>query len=65
MPMQMGFRWYGEGNDKISLAVQAGIGLVILLRGILICKGIFLAIREDVLAAVGQYEIDLLGMDDK
>lgn len=19
MPMQMGFRWYGEGNDKISL----------------------------------------------
>ena len=20
MPMQMGFRWYGEGNDKISLA---------------------------------------------
>ena len=20
MPMQMGFRWYGEGNDKISLS---------------------------------------------
>ena len=20
MPMQMGFRWYGEGNDSISLA---------------------------------------------
>ena len=20
MPMQMGFRWYGEDNDKISLA---------------------------------------------
>ncbi|MBQ9959959.1 MAG: mannonate dehydratase, partial [Oscillospiraceae bacterium] len=20
MPMQMGFRWYGEGNDNISLA---------------------------------------------
>ena len=19
MPMQMGFRWYGEGNDQISL----------------------------------------------
>ena len=19
MPMQMGFRWYGEGNDRISL----------------------------------------------
>ena len=19
MPMQMGFRWYGEGNDKIKL----------------------------------------------
>ena len=19
MPMQMGFRWYGEGNDKITL----------------------------------------------
>ena len=20
MPMQMGFRWYGEGNDKIKLS---------------------------------------------
>ena len=20
MPMQMGFRWYGEGNDKITLS---------------------------------------------
>ena len=20
MPMKMGFRWYGEGNDQISLA---------------------------------------------
>ena len=20
MPMQMGFRWYGEDNDKISLS---------------------------------------------
>ena len=20
MPMQMGFRWYGEGNDRISLS---------------------------------------------
>ena len=20
MPMHMGFRWYGEGNDKISLS---------------------------------------------
>ena len=20
MPMQMGFRWYGEGNDKIRLS---------------------------------------------
>ena len=20
MPMQMGFRWYGEGNDMISLS---------------------------------------------
>ena len=20
MPMQMGFRWYGEGNDKIPLS---------------------------------------------
>ena len=24
MPMQMGFRWYGEGNDKISLSDFAG-----------------------------------------
>ena len=25
MPMQMGFRWYGEGNDKIARKSSSGM----------------------------------------